>query len=718
MGNRKAQEMACGIAKKKEIETLFASGDYPAAKELFDAFYEQYCDNFEWIVMKAAFLYSEGQFKEARDLLEKHYDLHRLHYECNYNLGMICFELQDYEAAMRYLIRSLYLPENEEHKDLAESAMQTVEQICRIDAKFVAEIGKISDEVEYDHKRIQDAFPVKTVQFEVGNSSDQMKTGTVLCDEEGNKAHTGNGISETQGCVESTYIGDYFTDLEGIQYYSGVYDSYYPERDEIESELFVKSRALFQTETVPGQKQKEKVLTFEQPVTVTLPVMVFCNHQLLQMNEYELTHMLPNRFYYYTLEHVTDIVLSSEAEFVLGEPVIHGRKKEKPNVLVNIFVDGLSQQLINEYGLEKLMPNTARFFQEGCICEEGFANGEWTFPSLASFFTGLPTRYHGMYHSCFRNPNLWKLPLVTETLKKEGYVCSRFDGDWRSTPTEGYSKGMHRQIYQEATRSMKAEDTVSLAISQLAAFKDTPQFVWIGIPDLHDAADEYEMSMEVQVNERMEDRILQHTNQTSVLKHYDRNKIYRYIAQLKRIDRILENLYHYILVNYDEDDFVVGLMSDHGQGFLAEEGAFFMDEHRSHIPMMFRGGHIKKGICSELMESTDYFPAMLSGAGICWKGGMSNLPQYFGGTSSREYVYTESIHENRRYQGAIFDKEYAFFFSSREFMRNDESIDMKDYEIHLIRRKDKKDCTGEQKKLVEKYENIMLERMEEYIINI
>lgn len=54
------------------------------------------------------------------------------------------------------------------------------------------------------------------------------------------------------------------------------------------------------------------------------------------------------------------VLLSEDREFRLGEmvPIIHDRKR-KPLIL-NIFVDGLSQTVLENH-MEMLMPNTYRF---------------------------------------------------------------------------------------------------------------------------------------------------------------------------------------------------------------------------------------------------------------------------------------------------------------------------------------------------------------------
>lgn len=714
------EQLRAGFRILKEIEKCYETGEIVQANQLLEEHYDTYKGNFNWRMMKALLLDCQGKTGAARQLLEQDYYLHRLHYEANYNLGVFCYEEKDYEQALFYFVNAMYCKEDETRPEVHNSMMGFIEQMCSQEPTLIPLIGKESERAELAHKRIQDLFPVKTLAMVEQEEAEQQKTGRVLVDDRGQKANTGNGSEQLTGYRRGeTYIGKAFPVEEGYAYYSGIYDNSYEERDGIEAS-FSGFLPQYKTETIYGEKTKQQVFSFEQPETVTVPILVYRDYQPVRavaQEEYQFTHMIARRFYYYTFREVTELVLNSDSDMVVGETIVWRKKKSQPNVIINLFVDGLSQQFIEEYGMERLMPNTARFFKEGTICTQGFSNGEWTYPSLASYFTGLRTRNHGLYHSSYYNPNLWQFPTFTERLKEEGYMCSRMDGDWRSTPPTGYAKGMTRQIYQQAVRAMKVDDNVEEVIEQLAAFPKTPQFIWLGIPDLHDAPDEWETRLSTQTTADIHDREIQRSAQTSVQKQYDTVKINRYITQLQRVDRVLEQLYHYLGTHYSKEDCLVTFMSDHGQGFTRENARFFMDEHRTRVPMMFWGSGIPKGICRELMESTDFFPVVLHAAGISYDGKEGHVPVYFGGKEKRNFVLTESIHENRLYQAAVYDEKYAFFLLSKELMKEDESIDLSGYEVHLMERGGT-EVTEERPELTRQYRDMVLRHIEEYITAI
>ena len=45
-------------------------------------------------------------------------------------------------------------------------------------------------------------------------------------------------------------------------------------------------------------------------------------------------------------------------------------------LVLNLFIDGLSQKIIEEYSLQELMPNTFCFFSKGKIFNNCYSNGD------------------------------------------------------------------------------------------------------------------------------------------------------------------------------------------------------------------------------------------------------------------------------------------------------------------------------------------------------
>lgn len=68
-------------------------------------------------------------------------------------------------------------------------------------------------------------------------------------------------------------------------------------------------------------------------------------------------------FNYYRLKK-GNVNIQSDKELVIANPVELVHHKQNKKLVISLFVDGISQKVINEYGLEAVMPNTYRFFSK------------------------------------------------------------------------------------------------------------------------------------------------------------------------------------------------------------------------------------------------------------------------------------------------------------------------------------------------------------------
>lgn len=672
----------------KEAEEIYMKQGYEKALCFLEPIYEEYCEQIDFVMLKAICLHDEGKLEEAKQELLAIYPWHQTHYELNYNIAMMCYGLGQVEESLLYFVRAIYCDLDNERTDTNEEINARIMELCEDNPEHIKLFNETLERVENDRKRIQDAFPIKRMSL----GEDQMYQTSEL------------------------YLGDYF-EKNGLRYYTGLYDYYYEERDGIDVTKFCTSPILYKVETLVGQAQKVFEYTCQEKTTFA--IMVHQKQVILidtQSEQHAINNMLPNRFYYYTFQAGDQIRMVGIEPFVISKPMKHQRNKQMPKVVIQLFVDGLSYDFLKKNDWTNVMPYTYKFFKEGTICTNAYSNSEWTYPSLASYVTGYKTTNHGLFHSSYNNENLWHMDSYIEEIQKQGFICSRFDGDWRSTPRTGYAKGMDRFVYQEAVRSSKAQDNIAEAIDQMQAFSDCNQFLWIGVPDLHDTPDELQPRMSIQVKQSLEERIIHQTTQTSVQKQFDGQKVNRYKRELRRLDETLEQLYHYLQMHYDEKEYVISIMSDHGQGFVVDRPKFFMDDYRTNVAMMFRGGNTPKGTCAELMDSTDYYEHLSEVAGLHLPTlGESNRAPWFGGTKEREYIYTESIHENRYYQGMIRTHEYGFYFATTKMVEDDGMVSLENLDVHLISMETGEECTKQQPQLVQQWLEVVKNHMKKNI---
>lgn len=351
--------------------------------------------------------------------------------------------------------------------------------------------------------------------------------------------------------------------------------------------------------------------------------------------------------------------------------------------MLNIFVDGLSQTVL-ENDFEKLMPYTYRFFENGIKCVNAHTAGDWTFPSIASITTGQTLARHKMLHSKILRKIDEETPILFEYFKNAGYNTTKIGGNWRIAPNYGYARGMNRVKYQHMYAGYSVEQVVADVEEQIHGMADTDQFIWMEIGELHLIADEINMAplqseLMAWENEEYSGKV------NSVKQKYDETKIKYYKKQIEYIDRRLASLYQYIEDNYKDEEVVVSLFADHGQGYLVKPEEDFLCDERSNIAFMFRGGNIT-GKSKEIISSCDYSGIMCKLAGIDYDYSKTDafLPVTFGGSKEREFCVTESIHVGDPYEILLNGKDFKFYLKGKENVTSECRVPLDEFETRLL----------------------------------
>ncbi len=103
-----------------------------------------------------------------------------------------------------------------------------------------------------------------------------------------------------------------------------------------------------------------------------------------------------------------------------------------------------------------------------------------------------------MFHNTIDGELPQSVPTLTEYIKGKGYFTSKLDGDWRGIYSYGFARGCDQYVYQIQSMGARAEQEIINAIEHIEAFKDTDQYLWMTVGDLHDIADGYDLSLAVQ----------------------------------------------------------------------------------------------------------------------------------------------------------------------------------------------------------------------------
>ena len=396
----------------------------------------------------------------------------------------------------------------------------------------------------------------------------------------------------------------------------------------------------------------------------------------------EIEYNSPLQYINYRVPKGKLLISSEDREFLLGEmvPIIHDRKR-KPLIL-NIFVDGLSQTVLENH-MEMLMPNTYRFFREGMICTNAHTAGDWTFPSIASIVTGQTMANHKMLHSKLLRKIDAETPILFEYFKNAGYNTTKIGGNWRIAPNYGYARGMNRVHYQHMYEGFPIEKVVSEVEEQIHTMRETDQFIWMEIGELHLIADEYNAAplqeqFVIWENDNTKGKI------NSVKQEYDETKRKYYLKQIEYVDRKLAGLYQYIENNFEENEIVITLFADHGQGYLVRPEEEFLCDERTKIAFMTKGGGVS-GKTEELISACDYTPIICKLAGIeyNYENTDASLPVVYGGAKEREFTVTESIHVGDPYQILLNGRDFTFYLKGIEKVTSECRVPLDTYEVKL-----------------------------------
>lgn len=389
-----------------------------------------------------------------------------------------------------------------------------------------------------------------------------------------------------------------------------------------------------------------------------------------------------HRFVNYRMP-VGNLELSAPNPFRIGNMIPIEHKPDRKRLVLNIFVDGLSQYALSGR-MGEYMPYTKRFFEKGMVCTNAYTIADWTFPSIAGVVTGQTMVKHKMLHSRLHRTLDADTPILYEYFKAKGYNTTKIGGNWRITPNYGYARGMDRIFYQHMYAGYTAERVVSDVIEQIYHMRETDQFIWMEIGELHKIADEYDFGMlmtEFPIEE------VQNTkdNINSVKQEYDETKIKYYLEQAKQVDRKLAALYQYIEEHYSEDEILVSIFSDHGQGYLIPPNEEFLSDGRSKVVFMVRGNGVT-GETDELISIADYSAIMCEMAGIAYNydNTDAHLPKAFGGTTEREFAITESIHVGDPYQISLKGKDFTFYLKGSENVTNDCRVPLGNVQAALL----------------------------------
>jgi hypothetical protein len=463
---------------------------------------------------------------------------------------------------------------------------------------------------------------------------------------------------------------------------------------------------IHKVEILSGEKiNKNKKTTIKEDIILPISfeeegvIRIEYNKQIKELKKFK-----KKRFFYITFHKDSIVEIISKKPYILGNPIKKNLiDKTKPKLVLYLFVDGLANYFNDKDSLKDYMPNTHHFFSKGLFFNKCHANGEWTLPSVPTFFTGEYTHNHGLFHPRKMLEISPEKNILSEYFKNENFLTCNIGANWRKHPNYGYVKGFDRTIYKS---EMDVSEVIVEFIEQINSFSNRNHFIWLDIFNIHN--NNYVKNIPHHINNQVNydydcHNYLENEEKKSVFASKNISKTKRYYHELKRTDTYLKIIYDLIEQKYSPDEFLVVLCSDHGQAYLAED-KHPLSDNRNQVPLMMRGKNIPNNIITdEYVENIDIMPSVLTLLNIPFDKNIDGqIPKVLGGKKSRAYVYSESIFPEQTFKVIIRSKNHKLLFESGEKVTKDGKIILGNYKTEFIKKNDVKE---NEKEIIEKYIN-------------
>ena len=368
----------------------------------------------------------------------------------------------------------------------------------------------------------------------------------------------------------------------------------------------------------------------------------------------------PNKNYYLHLKKNENVDIESKNKILSGNFIKKNNfdsKKIKLNLI--IFIDALTNKLTeNKELFEKIMPNTKKFFSDGIYFSQHHSNSEWSLPSAANFFTGLNLEKHKIFHNSKHQKLNENIKTMGEIFSENNFVTFKINGSHRISPSYGFAKGFDRSLYQ---LNMKSHDTIAHFKNFDEVFKNTNKFVWLTFFDVHGtgAPDYYENEL-IGNNLFLDKKI----KKKSVHLDKDNAAVNTYFEKCKFLDYQLKILYDHIEKEYQNNEILISLVTDHGVSFFDDDKKLLGDQ-RVRIPWFIKGGNLNNlnNTGNEITENIDVMKSILELNKINSDNYQldGNLPKILGG-KEKDYSISQSLYPEATYKCRIDFFSHPFLY--------------------------------------------------------
>lgn len=637
---------------KKAIETALMNGDHAEALRVMKQYEEIHPKDFDLFSYYVSYYLTIGDGDAAYQCAKQAVRTNPFNIEANYNFA-VCSELQgNLLDAYDYFIRTNHF-QNKQEKQIIEKE----ELDSRVQALY--------DELQAAGKQQEVAFVDARFRYAV---SDPFR-------------------SQSQEVV-----GSMIADTNQQYYYVGRYHSWYDayfspnsNRDVVHTKCEMFPLDAFET-FYPVEPKGGPVLVpvVLNPDSNRKETNVLADVEITRKDAYADDARL--KYSYIPVDKKACFATAYPAVFGRPIPLRQNRNPKKKRLVLNLFIDSLNEKIIKQYGMKKLMPNTKRFFEHGFSCNQYYSCSEYTLPSIATYWTGKQASRHMNLDNEFRWDFMGEQKNLAEYFKEAGYVTAKIGGNDAVTPTQGYIRGMDSFLFQMNAEGMTVKEVVSDTIEHLETFKETNQFVWLDIVDLHHVAGGFVRSMNIQSKVPLQARFIDNEINTTVKQSRSMNREQIYIAEMQKMDLYLSLLYQYLKENYQENEMIVTFFSDHGTAFLVDNDQPFISWQRTNVPLLIKAEGIKSGSCDEVIQATDYAGILCKLAGIPYDytNTDGNLPVCMGGTEERKFAFSQSLFVGDPYVAGLHAPDFHVYYKTVKPVEQGFQIDVQNSKLWVV----------------------------------
>ncbi|MHC4942329.1 MAG: sulfatase family protein [Planctomycetota bacterium] len=334
------------------------------------------------------------------------------------------------------------------------------------------------------------------------------------------------------------------------------------------------------------------------------------------------------------------------------------RGSKPPNLLI-LMVDTLRADHLGCYGHARdTSPELDRFAEGSVLFAAHYAQASRTGPSVASLFTSLHARTHGVVNPLNQWDGIGVLEesnsTLAEALARNGFRCGAVVANPNVYPQFGFSQGF--DTYRTVHIHMDAAQINERALEWLDGKHESPFFLYLHYMDPHspygapppldtrfvdpDYAGPF-TGEHIELDEILSGkRTANAADREHLLALYDQD-IFLWDQAFGRLIQALEA--RGLLENT-----IVVVVSDHGEEFLEHAGVlhgYTLYEEQLRVPLILRAPGLSSGRVAAMTRNIDIMPTLLDQLEIPETEGLqgkSLVPLIENGRKEDRYVFSEA----------------------------------------------------------------------------